>query len=421
MGMASGFPHVLIGSNLSGWLKDEGISRGEISLLGSVAVVYALNFLWAPLIDRVRLPWLGRLGQRRSWILLTQGIMLLALVGFMNIDPSEKLWLFGLLAFSVALFSATQDIAIDAFRIDQFRPEENDKTPAAAAMSVVGWWTGYSWPGYLSFANADSMGWNSVYVLMGLVLLVLMAATLLVREPVTDREQLQKEAEQAFAQNLHLSGFGNWLAVTVVEPFREFFNRNGFKVALTLLLFIFLFKIGEAFLGRMSVQFYREVGFSNEQIAQYSKLFGWFLTVAFTLAGSAFNTRFGVVKGLMIGGVAMASSNLMFAAMAEIGPKEWFFMLTLMVDNFTSAFATVAMVAFLSSLTGRAFSATQYALLASLGNLGRTSLSGFAGYTVDWLGSWTLFFIGTTVLVLPSLFLLWRLRHRIASLTDEKP
>ncbi|WP_411860473.1 AmpG family muropeptide MFS transporter [Halioxenophilus sp. WMMB6] len=419
MGMASGFPFALIGSNLSGWLKDEGISRGDIGALGSVALIYAFNFLWAPLIDRVPLPGLSRFGQRRSWILLMQMLLLMLLLAIAQVSPSSQLALFGVLAALIALCSATQDIAIDAFRIDQFSPAESDKMPAAAAMSVIGWWSGYSWPGYLAFSSADQIGWNQVYLLMAGVLVALIIATLWVKEPKTERDILQKKAEASVQHDLHLSRESSWLLVTVLEPFRDFFRRNGVRIALSLLLFIFLFKIGEAFLGRMSIVFYREVGFSNEQIGQYSKMFGWVLTVIFTLIGSLFNTRFGVVRGLMVGGVAMAASNLMFALMAQLGPHEWLFALTLIVDNFTGAFASVAMVAFLSAITGRAFSATQYALLASLGNLGRTSLAGLSGYLIDWLGSWSLFFIVTTIMVLPSLILLWGIRHRISRLIEQ--
>ncbi len=420
MGISSGFPWVLIASGLSGWLKDEGISRAEIGLLGSVSVVYALNFLWAPLIDRVRLPLLHRfLGQRRSWIILMQALMLGLVLMLTTVTPAQQLFLFGLLALLIAICSATQDIAVDAFRIDQFSVHESDKMPAAAAMSVIGWWTGYSWPGYIAFASADGIGWNQVYLIMMAILLILMFATLIVREPDTDREALQAQAERQIDDTLHLSKAGNWLAVTLIEPFAEFFRRNGVKVALGILLFIFCFKIGEAFLGRMSIVFYRELGFSNEQIGQYSKLFGWFLTVLFTLMGSAFNTRFGVIKGLLIGGVAMAASNLMFALMDQAGPVEWLFLLTLLVDNFTAAFSSVALVAFISAITGRAFTATQYALLASLGNLGRSSMSGASGYLVDWLGSWTGFFIITTIMVIPSLLLLWGLRHKFKQLTDD--
>lgn len=416
LGCSSGFPWVVIGSNLNGWLKDAGVGRAEIGLLGSVFTMYAINFMWAPLLDRVKLPLFGRLGQRRGWILFCQAAMLLCLIGMTTLKPSEQLFMTGLVALMVAIFSATQDIAIDAFRIDHFNDNERHLYPLAAAMGIVGWWTGYSWPGALSFNMADSIGWHNVVWLMVGVNALLIVFTLSVREPVVDREALQARAAKDYS---HAGGFTRWLLVTVVEPFRDFFRRNGIQVALTLMAFIFLFKIGEAFLGRMSIVFYKEVGFSNEQIGDYSKMFGWFVTVAFTLLGSVINARFGVVKGLMIGGLAMAASNLMFAWIAVAGPEIWLLLLTLVVDNFTTAFSTVAFVAFLTALTGRAFSATQYAMLASLGNLSRTTLASSSGYLVDLLGSWERFFIVTTLMVIPSLVMLWLLREKLEKASNQ--
>ncbi|MBV0933092.1 AmpG family muropeptide MFS transporter [Marinobacterium weihaiense] len=418
MGCASGFPFLLTGSILSGWLTDAGIERAEVGLLGSVATVYAVNFLWAPLVDRVHLPLLGTLGQRRSWILATQLMMLVFTLLLATVNPASSLLLAGLFAFGIAASSATQDIAVDAFRIDQFAPHEKASLPPAAAVAIMGWWTGYSWPGYLAFASADRLGWNNIYLLMAGVIVLLMTFTLLVREPASARDQLQARADERYRRQLDGHRWAGWFAATVIEPFAEFFRKNGLKVALMLMLFIFLFKIGEAFLGRMSVVFYKEIGFSNEQIGEYTKLFGWFITVSFTLLGSAFNTRFGVVKGLMLGGSAMAASNLMFAILATTGPVEWLLLLTLVIDNFTTAFSTVAFVSFLTLLTGRAFSATQYALLASLGNLSRTTLAGLSGYTVDWLGSWERFFVVTALMVLPSLLMLWVLRDRFNGISQ---
>jgi PAT family beta-lactamase induction signal transducer AmpG len=417
MGCSSGFPFVLIGSNFSGWLTDAGISRAQVGLMGSVATVYAVNFLWAPLIDRVRIPVLGsRLGQRRSWILSMQVFMLLLVLAITQVDPAMGLWLPGLIALGIAICSATQDIAVDAYRIDQFAVDEQAFLPPAAALAIIGWWTGYSLPGYVAFSNADGLGWNQVYGLMAVVLVVLIGATLIVREPKSDRAVLQEEAAGRYAKS---SAVKAWLLVTLVEPFADFFRKNGVRVALTLMLFIFLFKIGEAFLGRMSIVFYKEVGFSNQQIAEYTKLFGWLITIVFTLLGSLFNTHYGVVKGLLIGGSAMAASNLMFALIASVGPVEWLLLLTLIVDNFTTAFSTVAFVSFLTALTGRAFSATQYALLASLGNLSRTTLAGLSGFAVDWLGSWERFFVVTALMVLPSLFMLYCLRDRFTHLSNR--
>ncbi|NOI81822.1 AmpG family muropeptide MFS transporter [Vibrio tubiashii] len=419
LGCSSGFPWVLIGSNMSGWLKDAGLTRAAIGYFGSVFAVYAINFLWAPLVDRVRLPLLhAMLGQRRSWIFLCQSVVLVCTLFIAGVDPSQNLMLTSMLALGIAISSATQDIAIDAFRIDTFPKSEPSKLPQASAMAVIGWWTGYSVPGYLAFINADSVGWNGVYYGMAAIVAILMVFTLLVGEPKTQRDSLQAQAEQR-----HSKLVGNravaWLTVTVVEPFLDFFKRNGFRVALTLLLFVFLFKIGEAFLGRMSITFYKEIGFSNEQIGYYSKLIGWGLTILFTLVGSMVNVKFGIVRGLMIGGIAMASSNLMFAWIAKVGPNEQLFLATLVVDNFTSAFSTVAFVSFLTVVTGQAFSATQYALLASLGNFGRTTLASFSGELVDYLNDWSTFFILTAVMVIPSLIMLYSLRHYFSDMLEK--
>lgn len=419
LGCSSGFPWVLIGSNMSGWLKDAGLTRAAIGYFGSVFAVYAINFMWAPLVDRVKLPFLGnKLGQRRSWIFLCQAIVLFCTLQIAGLDPSNNLALTSMFALAVATASATQDIAIDAFRIDTFPKSESSKMPQASAMAVIGWWTGYSLPGYLAFVNADSIGWNGVYYGMAGIVGLLMVFTLLVGEPKTKRDELQHEAEERHNKVVG-SKVAAWLTVTVIEPFYDFFNRNGVKTACTLLLFVFLFKIGEAFLGRMSITFYKEIGFSNEQIGYYSKLIGWGATVFFTLLGSLINVRFGVIKGLMIGGIAMAASNLMFALIANVGPNEHLFLVTILVDNFTTAFSTVAFVSFLTILTGEAFSATQYALLASLGNLGRTTLASFSGELVDYLNSWPLFFILTAVMVIPSLVMLLMLKGHFKALLDK--
>ncbi|MGY3570544.1 AmpG family muropeptide MFS transporter [Vibrio paucivorans] len=419
LGCSSGFPWVLIGSNMSGWLKDAGLTRAAIGYFGSVFAVYAINFLWAPLVDRVKLPVLHAvLGQRRSWIFLCQSFVLVCTLLIAGVNPADNLMFTSMLALAIATASATQDIAIDAFRIDTFPKSESNKLPQASAMAVIGWWTGYSLPGYVAFINADSIGWNGVYYGMAIFVAILMVFTLLVGEPKTERERLQAQAEQRH-EKVVSSKLVAWLSVTVVEPFLDFFKRNGVQVAITLLLFVFLFKIGEAFLGRMSITFYKEVGFSNEQIGHYSKLIGWGATIFFTLVGSMFNVKFGIVRGLMIGGVAMAASNLMFAWIAKVGPNEHLFLATIIVDNFTTAFSTVAFVSFLTVLTGQAFSATQYALLASLGNFGRTTLASFSGELADYLNDWSLFFIITALMVIPSLIMLYSLRHYFGNLLEQ--
>lgn len=412
LGCSSGFPWVLIGSAMTGWLKDANLTRAAISYLGSVTAVYAFNFLWAPLVDRVHILGRQRLGQRRSWILWMQLAIVSLTIAMSYSNPANSVILTSALALSIGLFAATMDVAIDGYRIDIFAGEANF-LPAAAAMAVAGWWTGYSLPGYVAFHYADQIGWPAAYQLLAFMLLVLVIVTLLIPEPANNRDLLQQKAAERYHKALR-HPVSLWLTITVVEPFADFFRRNGIKLALTLIAFILVFKIGEAFLGRMSIQFYREIGFSNEQIADYSKLIGWGATIAFTLLGSLINMRFGVMKGLVIGGITMAGSNLMFAWIAQVGPNETLLLCTILVDNFTTAFSAVAFVAFLTSFTGVAFSASQYALLASIGNFGRTSMAAVSGEFVDWLnGDWTLFFILTSLMVVPGLLLLWSIDRKL--------
>lgn len=419
LGCSSGFPWVLIGSAMSGWLTDAGLTLAQIGYFGSVFAVYAINFLWAPLVDRVKIPIVCQwLGQRRGWIFFCQTIMLIGTLYLAGVHPEKQLFLTSMIALLIATASATQDIAIDAFRIDSFPKSEESKLPQASAMAVIGWWTGYSLPGYFAFANADSQGWNMVFYGMAAVVLLLMLMTLIVKEPQNHREELQNQAEERYEKVVH-NRVISWLSVTVIEPFADFFRRNGFKVSMTILLFVFLFKIGEAFLGRMSIAFYKDIGFTNEQIGYYSKLIGWGATMLFTFLGSMVNVRFGIVRGLMIGGIAMSASNLMFAWIAEVGPNEHLFVATIFVDNFTTAFSTIAFVSFLTVLTGQAFSATQYALLASLGNFSRTTLSSMSGQFAEYLNNWSLFFVFTAVMVIPSLIMLYYLRHYFDDLLSK--
>lgn len=412
LGCSSGFPWVLIGSAMSGWLKDANLTRAAIGFFGSVTAVYAINFLWAPLVDRVKVFGNQRLGQRRSWIMWMQLSIAALTLAISFTNPGQSLIWTSLLALGIALFAATMDVAIDGYRIDIIG-SESQYVPAAAAMAVAGWWTGYSLPGYVAFHYADAIGWSLVYQLLAAMLLGLVLVTFLIREPNSNRDILQQKAAERYAGSLR-HPIALWLTVTVAEPFAEFFRRNGLKLSLTLIAFILVFKIGEAFLGRMSIQFYREIGFSNEQIAEYSKLIGWGATMAFTLLGSLINIRFGVMKGLVLGGFTMAGSNLMFAWIAQVGPNETLLLWTILLDNFTTAFSIVAFVAFLTSFTGVAFSASQYALLASLGNFGRSSMASVSGALVDWLnGNWSLFFIITALMVVPGLLLLWSIDRQL--------
>lgn len=428
LGMASGFPWVLIGSALSAWLKEEGLSRSAIGLFGVIFVAYSINFLWSPLLDRLKPLCLT---QRRGWIFQTQVcIIALAFVMSLLAIPDQLYWM-AVVGLGIAIASATQDIAIDAYRVDAIAVHERETLSGASAMATAGWWTGYGGLGAIPFFLIDhpAFTWSDIYLVMAGVMLALATTVWWIEEPNTNRSEYQQAAQANYlyalsgksgqAPTLFQQGSA-WLAVTLIEPFREFFNRNGVKLALSILLFIFLFKIGEAFLGRMSIVFYKEVGFSNSDIGTYSKLLNWWVTIVFAIIGGMVNMRYGIYRGLLLGGIAMASSNLMFSAMALAGPNKALFAATVFVDGFTAAWSSVAMVAFISLLCNRAFSATQYALMASIGVLGRTLLASYSGFIVDGLdGNWALFFALTALMVLPSLAFLYYIREDIQRLETQ--
>ena len=504
-GIASGFPWVMIGSAMSGWLKDEGLSRSSIGLFGLIFVAYSINFLWSPLVDRLKIPVLTvKMGQRRSWILTAQLVILLAALQLSQLDANNQLNMMALFGLIIAIAGATQDIAIDAYRIDSLADKDSNYMAAGSAMATAGWWTGYAGLGSIPFILVDQPNWQwpQVYLVLAVILVVLMLTAFIVKEPLSNREKQQDQIESNYLRALPSQGnrpliillilpliilsilYANigypawptqfiadefkfsaislfiatlliifikqlsslnrtvqsqktdnslplpaikihrltaWLLTTLVAPIQEFFQRNGTGLAISILLFIFLFKLGEAYLGRMSIVFYREVGFSNSDIAYYSKMLNWAVTIVFSLIGSVFTIRYGILKGLFIGGIAMASSNLLFALMALVGPDKALFALTVFVDGFTSAWGSVAFVALLSVLCNKTFTASQYALMASLGTFGRVMLGSYSGVMVDWLnGNWALFFILTALMVIPSLLFLYAIREPLTKLIHNQ-
>ena len=640
LGIISGFPWVLIGSSLSLWLKEDGISRATIGWAGLIFGVYAINFLWAPLIDRIRIPWLtSKIGHRRGWIVTMQFVILLSLICWFFLDPLGNgfsfeilrtgktfsmsglgvIILFGLI---IAIASATQDITVDALRIEQIGENEGMSMQAGAAMAVVGWWTGYKLGGVVAlncaalFETGGYLGisfisipipaienyWQATFLVLSVVIILCNIGLMFVHEPQpTERQIAQRKTDQVIEEKLSSSGkksylkiiggilfiffiahflpkivainlfpflgskiFYNiiipvllgilgfallnvdskwgkrtaaWISGTIGGPFVSFFKRNEisgkesisteektllwflmhffelswkfikkYRIAFYILGFIFLFKIGEAFLGRMSIVFYKEIGFTKGDIALYSKGIGWITTVVFTLLGGIFAIRSGVVKAMFISGILMALTNLLFSFLAwyinvpdlhftwlygkiwiwgativivsgviivavrsilekfsksnkrtlgitavifigtliitvtrpaldsaEIDSTRLAFAVAVLLDDIAAAFATVAFVAFISLLIDRTYTATQYALLASIGTLGRTTLAASSGWMVDTLekggnlilfsrfslsipsveNPWEVFFVITAIMVIPSLICLWFIRNKL--------
>ena len=297
---------------------------------------------------------------------------------------------------------------------------------ASAAMAVVGWWTGYKLGGVLSLFSADYLQkigfenyWQLTFLILGILIILMNIGLMFVNE----NQSVDRQNQQLKNDNLILSKFKNeniftrfitWTIGTISGPIISFFKKNGFSIAIGILGFVFLFKVGEAFLGRMSIIFYKEIGFSKSDIAIYSKTLGWITTVIFTLLGGLFVIRSGVLKAMFLAGIIMASTNIFFSILAWSGKSEIIFAIAVIFDDIAAAFATVAFVAFISMLVDRTYTATQYALLASIGTAGRTTLASSSGALVDWLnGDWGIFFILTALMVIPSLIILLILKNKL--------
>lgn len=434
-GFCSGLPWVLHGSVLTLWLQQSGVSRTMIGYFAIIGLVYAFNWLLGPLIDQLRLPLLGKLfGRYRAWILACQGGIALLLLLMSLGDPATDLEYIALVALGVAALSAVQDIAIDAYRIMIIGKDEmGRKMPYAAAMSIGGWWAGYGFVGgSIALAlggETVGMAWPQVYSVLALGYVAIIALIMFVpwREPEGDMQAAPSTGQLSQLSSKGLDDYVDLLRRRVVKPFWDLFSRMGPQLVIAVLLFLFVFRMGESMLGRMSLVFYREWGLSTDEIALYQKFFGGVMTAVFSILAAMVNMRFGLIRGLFIAGVAMAAANLLFAMLALIQPNIGLFMLTLAVDNFFQAFANVAVVFFISSIASRVYSGTQYALMSSVSTFGRTVLAGYSGVVVDYLdaqptvsllganGEWVAFFVLTTLMVIPGLCLLLWVRRLLPS------
>ena len=427
LGAISGFPWVLIGSSLSLWLKEDGLSRSTVGWAGLIFAVYAFNYLWAPLVDRIQIPYLTKkIGHRRGWIVLMQLLILISLGLWSLINPTENLALVISVGLLIAITSATQDITVDALRIEQIGENEGKSMAAGAAMAVVGWWSGYKLGGVIALFSADYLQnfgfenyWQLTFLILGVLVILMNIGLMFVTEKNSD-ERINRQflndkiISDKLGNNNFFSKFAVWIGGTISGPIISFFKKNGFSIALGILGFVFLFKVGEAFLGRMSIIFYKEIGFSKSDIAIYSKTLGWITTVVFTLLGGLFVIRSGVLKAMFLAGIVMAATNILFSILAWSDKSELLFAIAVIFDDIAAAFATVAFVAFISLLVDRAYTATQYALLASIGTAGRTTLASSSGALVDLLnGNWGLFFILTALMVIPSLLILWSMKNKL--------
>ncbi|MCE2927602.1 MAG: AmpG family muropeptide MFS transporter [Rickettsiales bacterium] len=393
LGFASGLPLALTASTLSVWLTESGVSKAAIGLFAAVGTPYALKFLWAPLVDGLRLPFFCRVfGRRRGWLLATQCLLAAALVMLGLADPAIDPWLTALAAMCVASLSATQDIVIDAYRVELLKEEEQG---AGAAAVVLGYRFGMIASSAGALFLATWFGWQVTYVLMASLLAVGALAALMAGEPT--------QVSGFRVQGSERKKLSQWLQDHVVTPFAEFMQRPQW---LAILLFIVLYKLADAFMGVMTNPFLIEIGFSKEQIATIVKLYGLIATIAGSFIGGWMVYKLGIMRSLWICGIGHGVTNFMFVVQAYAGADEAVLALSITLENVTGGMGTAAFVAYISRLTNVAFTATQYALLSSLAAFGRTWLSTPAGWVAEQLG-WPLFFAFAAALAIPGLVVLW--------------
>jgi len=403
LGFASGLPLALTFSTLSFWLKEEGLSNTTIGLFASVATPYTLKFLWAPLVDRVALPLLGgMLGRRRSWLFASQLALIMTIVALGSSDPAADPWTTAVLAVVVAFFSATQDIVIDAFRVESL---EVRQYAAGAAAIVFGYRIGMLASGAGALVLAESVGWSAVYAAMALLMLVGVATTLLVPEPVSSAVLAGEGGRAPPGLPPAVGRLVGWLREAVVSPFADFMRRQRWG---TILLFVMLYKLGDALAGVMTNPFLLELGFTKSEIATVVKTYGLAATLLGAAAGGSLLGSVGMTRSLWICGLLQMLSNLAFAAQAQVGHSVPMLTVTIGLENLAAGMGTAAFVAYLSSLCNVAYTATQYALLTSLMSAARTWLSSGAGFLAD-ATEWTTFYVLTTLAAVPGLMLLRRL------------
>lgn len=393
-GFSSGFPLLLVGSTLTVWLQESRIPYALIGLFSLARMPYGFKWIWSPLIDRIRLPLFERLGRRRGWALFIQLCMLAAILAMSAVNPAEHTAWMALLALIVAGCSASQDIVLDAYRIDSFETAEQG---AGSAVFVLGYRIGMLFSGAFALWLTAYLNWQQVYIVMALGALVGIVTVLLAKEPYKDRAYREEREKLPFKPRLR-----RFLKESVYEPFKDFTRHHRWGL---ILLFILLYRLSDEYKAPMAFVFYKDMGFSNAQIAYVSKIYGMLATIAGGLLGGIYIKRNGLPKALVLFGVLQGVTNLVYIGQAYAGDNVYTLSLTICMDNLAAGMGTTALVAYMASLCNVAYSATQYALLSSLMSLPRDIFASTSGVLADHV-SWPLFFLIASLMVLPGLFLL---------------
>jgi PAT family beta-lactamase induction signal transducer AmpG len=395
LGFAAGLPLLLVFSTLSAWLRDMEIARSTIGFFGWVGITYSVKVFWAPIVDRISLPLLTKnLGQRRSWMLLAQLMIALGLFIMSLINPSEQLVLLALVAVGVAFFSATQDIALDAYRIEAAVPEYQG---AMSASYIFGYRVALLVAGAGAFFIAEDWSWSLAYLCMSLCMIVGVVTVLMIDEP----QQISRDIY--YSSGSYWQRSMQWFKQAVIAPFVDFFQRNG-RFAITVLCLIAIYRLSDITMGIMANPFYLDLGFSKGDIATIGKVYGFVMTLVGAFIGGLMVVRYGLFRPLIAGAVLVAFTNILFAKLALIGADISWLTIVISADNVSGGFANSAFIAYLSSLTNRAYTATQYALFSSLMTLPGKFISGFSGIIVD-ASSYFHFFIYAALLGIPAVIL----------------
>ncbi|UJP01177.1 MAG: AmpG family muropeptide MFS transporter [Nitrosomonas sp.] len=420
LGFSAGLPLLLIMGTLSFWLREAGIDRATIGYLSWIGLAYSFKWLWSPLVDRMPLPLLTRwLGRRRAWLLLSQIIITCALMGMAVTDPAANLTHLVFFALAVAFASATQDIALDAYRIEavavQLQGAMAATYQAGYRIAMILASAGVLWIAAAIDTTADTYDhepWRFAYLVMAVSMAVGMITTLIIREPDVPYSRLisdnEKIARQAIAKWQLPERVGNllvWLYGALIAPFRDFIVRHG-RQALLILGLIAIYRISDVVMGVMSNPFYVDMGYSKDEVATISKVYGVIMTIAGAAVGGVLTAKIGVMRTLFLGAVLSAATNLLFVWLAGRGHDVSGLVFTISADNLSAGIASSAFIAYLSGLTNSAYSATQYAIFSSVMLLLPKFIAGFSGQFVDAYG-YESFFIATALLGLPVLILVW--------------
>lgn len=407
LGFSSGFPLLLVFGTLNLWLKDAGISYAAIGLFSLVKTPYSFKWAWSPLIDRIKLPLFCRLGRRRGWALFTQIILMLSILCMSTVNPSASPLTMAFFAVLVTIASASQDIVLDAYRIERFTAKEQG---AGVAIFVLGYRFGLIFSGAGAIWMASVMSWNNVYVIMSLGALVGMVAILCSKEPAQDSKKTQISYSGPLRKRIK-----KFLLTAVYDPFKDFMRKPDWAV---ILLFIFFYRMSDAYMGPMAYPFYDDMGFSKVEIAYVSKLYGMIATILGGIAGGLIINRFGIMKSLFWFGVLQGITNLMFVAQSYAGHNIYLLTVTISLDNISAGMGATALVAYLSSLCNIAYTATQYALLSSLMSFARDVFAATSGFLAAKV-SWDIFFFITALTVIPGLILLAYLTKKYPAETNK--